>query len=185
MRAYPANKKRKSARYIPFINAFKQKGTEFHTFQRRNETNFKVILRNLRPSMEPEEIIAELDHYDHKIVCINCTRHAHAKAPLQLFMVEQEARENNKKIYKIKTSLNMAVKFEPPQNTPQEVRSPSMHPFCSAKSYPSVITRPDPSVGSTGQHLTSEYPTTSRDETAKCCKCGGQHTANYRRCIIY
>lgn len=51
-------------------------------------------------------------------------RDAHAKIPLPLFKMELEHRKN-REIYKIKTLLNVGVKFEPPHkklSVPQRTR---------------------------------------------------------------
>lgn len=61
----------------------------------------------MHPSTNADEIIAELDRYDHKVVRINCLRNAHTKAHIPLFRF----RENSKEVYTIKTLLNMVVQF--------------------------------------------------------------------------
>ena len=55
-----------SEKFIPIVKALKKKNTEFHTFQRKQDRSFKVVLRNIHPSTDTAEIQEEIEKFGHK-----------------------------------------------------------------------------------------------------------------------
>jgi hypothetical protein len=74
-----------------------------------------VILHNLRHSNPPTEIQAELATLGHKVRIVLNIRHHVTKDPLQLYFVDLETQENNKRIYDLQLLRNMKINVEAPR----------------------------------------------------------------------
>ena len=82
----------------------RQKESKFYTFKLKDDRNFKVVLRNIHPSADPEDIKTELQEAGHEVQHIYNIKHKQTKQPLPIFFIELKANTTNKDIYNI-TSL--------------------------------------------------------------------------------
>lgn len=101
--------------YRKIIKILNQQNASYHTYQLRQERAFKVVLRNIHPSIPTEEISTALEEKGHKVRNIINIKHRTEKHPLPMFFINQEPDTNNKTIYNFEYLLNAKVKFEPPR----------------------------------------------------------------------
>lgn len=101
-------------KYIPIMESLKQKGSQGFTYQCKQDKNFKVVLRNMYPSTDVQDIKAEIEAQNHKVIKITNILETKTEKPLPLFFIEIQQRENNKDVYNIKQLLNTIISFEQP-----------------------------------------------------------------------
>lgn len=172
----------KSEKYLPIITALKEKNTEFFTYQRKENRNFKVVLRNLHPSVEIQEIKEELKAKGHNVLRINNIIQRISKKPLPLFFVELENKENNKEIYKIDLLLYSKVIFEQPYKKREIPQCMRCQQYGHTKSYCYKTPR---CVKCAENHLTQNCPRKAKSSGVTCTNCGENHPANYRGCVVF
>lgn len=102
----------KSEKCLPIVQALKLKNTEFYTYQRKIDKNFRVILKNMHPSASTSDLTQELESLGYKVNRITNMLHGKDKTPLRMFIVELAP--NNKDIYEISHLLNTNIRFEAP-----------------------------------------------------------------------
>ncbi|XP_053968589.1 uncharacterized protein LOC128870017 [Anastrepha ludens] len=100
--------------FTNLVKLLERKKTEFYTYKPKNERSFKVILRNMHPSVEPEEIKLALKEYGHSVTNVWNMKHSQNKRALPMFVVEMVQNPNNKSIYDIRNLLHSRITFEPP-----------------------------------------------------------------------
>ena len=98
---------RKLTKLLKTLNA------NFHTYQLKLERPFHVVLRNIRHSIDLDELKFELSKRGHEVTNISNKRHRITKNPLSLFFIDIK-KSNNKQIYNINRLMNSIVKIEPP-----------------------------------------------------------------------
>ena len=121
-----------SEKYLPIIVELKKKNTEFHTYQRKQDKGYKVVLRNMHSSADINELKSEIEKLEHKVIRITNIRQRITQKPLPLFFVELESNENNKKIFEINKLLNLIISFEPPR---KKKRYSSVHEVSRIRAY--------------------------------------------------
>lgn len=170
-----------SEKYLPIIEALKEKKTEFYTYQRKQDKTFKVILRNMHPTSDQRQIIEALAAKNHNVSRISNIQQQSTKIPLPLFLVELEPNDNNKDIYKIREINNSIITFEPPykkRDIPQ-CRRCQQHGHTSKYCYKS----PKCTKCAEG-HWTSDCLIKEKTDNVKCYNCGGNHPASYKGCNV-
>ena len=73
---------RKSTKLLETLNA------KFHTYQLKQETPFRVVLRNIHHSVDLDELKFELLKHGHEVTNISNIRHRVTKNPLSLFFID-------------------------------------------------------------------------------------------------
>lgn len=168
-------------KYLPIIEALKSKKTEFYTYQRKQDRNFKVILRNMHASVDIQLLTQEIEANNHKVKSIVNILQNNTKRPLPLFLVEIEANENNKEIYQIKQLLNTIISFEQPRKKRELPQCMRCQAYGHTKSYCFKSPR---CVKCAATHLTADCPMKGRNAEVKCFNCGGNHPASYKGCSV-
>jgi len=168
--------------YDKIIESLKEKNTEYHTYQKKQEKSFKVVLRHIHHSTEIESIKEEIESHGHKVRNIFNMRQKITKKPLSLFAVELEPANNNKSIYTIEYLLNMKIKFEVPHYNREIPQCTNCQRYGHTKNFCSRAPR---CVKCTGSHRTSNCLRKKRSDQVKCVLCEGNHPANYKGCEIY
>jgi hypothetical protein len=87
-----------SLTYTTITKALIEKQTEFHTCKPRNERGFRVVLRNIHPTTEPENIKESLRKKGHEITNVWNIKQRDTKTPLPLFFIDLKPNKNNKDI---------------------------------------------------------------------------------------
>jgi hypothetical protein len=171
-----------SSIYTTIIKALMEKNTEFHTYKPRQDRSFRVVLRNLHPSTEVQDIKLALIEKGHEVTNVWNAKQRNTNRPLPLHFIDVKQHSNNKKLYQITTLLNTVVKVEAPhvkRAVPQCMRCQK---YGHTKNYCRNSTR---CVKFAEQHLTSECPRQVQDDKVKCAICSDQHPTNYRGCMVH
>ncbi|KAL1449427.1 hypothetical protein WDU94_001934 [Cyamophila willieti] len=167
--------------YRALVRYLRSNNIVFHTYQIKQERAYRVVLRHIHYSIPTSEIKADLENQGFKVRNImNITRRSD-KSPLNLFFVDLEPADNNKKIYDLRYLLNMKITIEPPRKSTNIVQCTRCQTYGHTKTY---CTRPFSCVKCGGNHSTSSC-TKTRDLPAKCSLCDGPHPANYKGCTVY
>jgi len=159
----------------------KKKGIHYNTYQLKEETAHRVVLKYLHHTTEVEDIRQELFALGHVVRNIN-VHHRLTKEPLNRFFIGLEPATNNKDIYNIMAIQNKIIHIEPPRTNkkhiPQCVRCQQYghtRTYCN-KTYTCV---------KCGGSHNSKDCNKRRDTPVKCASCGGNHPANYKGCEHY
>ena len=170
-----------SEKYLPIIEELKKKNTEFHTYQRKQDKGYKVVLRNMHSSVDINELKSEIEKLEHKVIRITNIRQRITQKPLPLFFVELESNENNKKIFEINKLLNLIISFEPPRKKRNIPQCMKCQEYGHTKNY---CFKSPVCVKCAKKHLTSECPIKEKIQSVKCANCDGNHPASYKGCIV-
>jgi len=101
--------------YRRLIKQFQTDNIIHHTYQPRGERAYRLVLRHLHRSIHPDIIKSELEGLGHTARNVLNIRHRLTKAPLTLYFVDLEPRDNNKSIYDLQFLCNMKITVEPPR----------------------------------------------------------------------
>jgi hypothetical protein len=168
--------------YRTLIKHFKDTNVFYHTYQLKQETAFRVVLKYLHHTTDIEEIRQDLLQQGHVARNIVNAHHRITKEPLNLFFIDLEPDKNNKEIYKITAIQNKLIHIEPPRTNKNDI------PHCArCQQYGHkrrYCNRPYACVKCGGQHNSAEC-TKSINTPAKCALCGGNHPSNYKGCECY
>lgn len=167
--------------YKPIVNILKEKKTEYYTYQCKQDRKFKVVLKNIHPSVDIDELKNEIESHGHKVVSIINIVQNLTRKPLPLFFVEIENNENNKKIYEIIHLQNTVVKFEAPRKKRDIPQCTRCQGFYHTKNY--CNKRPT-CVKCAGEHLTGDCQIKEKIPNVICANCGGNHPASYKGCEV-
>lgn len=168
--------------YDLIVAALKSRNTEFHSYQKKNDRPFKVVLRNIHSSTDLDILKQEIEDLGHSVVKISNIRHRVSKNPLPLFFVDLENKPNNKEIYSVEFLANTKVKFEPPHKKREIPQCTRCQRYGHTKNFCSRQAR---CVKCALDHQTSACPIKERTSNAKCVLCNGNHPANYKGCTVY
>jgi len=94
------------------VKEVENKNTEFHTYKPKQERSFKVVLKHIRATANPDDIKKEIGDLGQTV--IQYMEHQDTKRTLHMLYVELEPKSNNKDIYEVGSLLHCRVKFEPP-----------------------------------------------------------------------
>ena len=171
-----------SSVYTTIVKALIDKNTEFHTYKPRQDRNFRVVLKNIHPSTDLNDIKQDLQDKGHEVTNIWNVKQRVTKKPLPIHFIDIKPSGNNKEIYNITTLLNTIVQFEPPHAKREIPQCMRCQQFGHTKNY----CRNNPRcVKCATQHLTSECPRKAKDDNVICVNCHEKHPANYRGCMIH
>lgn len=167
--------------YNPIVKMLKEKDTQFYTFQRKQDRNFRVVLKNIHPSVDTEDLKVEIEGHKHTVRSIVNIKHSISKIPLPIFFVEIETKENNKDIYGIKYLQNTVVKFEPPKKKRDIPQCTRCQGFYHTKNYCNKMPK---CVKCANHHLTENCPIKEKIKEVVCANCNGNHPASYKGCLV-
>jgi hypothetical protein len=101
--------------YTTITKTLIEKKTEFHTYKPKSERNFRVVLKNMRYSVNTSDLKQAIEELGHAVENIWNIQHSRTKAPLPMFFIDLKQAVTNKTIYEIEYLLNLKIKFEPPK----------------------------------------------------------------------
>jgi hypothetical protein len=171
-----------SENYSAIIKALKENGTQFHTYQMKQDRSYRVVLKNMHHSTDTKDIAEELLKKNHKVRHIHNMLERVTKNPLPMFMVELEPKNNNRDIYDIDVLLQCIVTFEPPYHKRETPQCTKCQRYNHTKNWCNYSSR---CVKCAGDHATSDCPRKEKSSEVKCVLCEGNHPANYRGCIVH
>lgn len=167
--------------YRRLIKLLQQDNIVHHTYQIREERAYRVVIRNLHPSIPMETIKQEIAKYGHSVRNVSNIRHRSSKEPLPLHYVDLEPKDNNKSIYNLDFICNTIITVEAPRKKNIIAQCTRCQNYGHTKTY---CTRPFMCVKCGKDHNTTQCKK-KPNTPAKCGLCGGAHPANYRGCDIY
>lgn len=168
--------------YKKILSELEKKNTEFFTYKLKEERSFKVILRNLHPSVDTEELKKELLERGHEVTNIWNIRKRGTKEPLPLFDIDLKLSPNNKEIYTIKSLMYTRIIFEPPRPKKTIPQCTNCQQYGHTKSF---CKRKPKCIKCAGSHLSKDCVKKNWETQVKCALCNGNHPANYKGCSIY
>ncbi|CAG4981216.1 unnamed protein product [Colias eurytheme] len=171
-----------SETYRTIVHQLELRNTEFFTYKPKNERGFKVVLKKMHPSADPEDIKEALEDIGHTSTNIWNIKQKVTKKPLPLFIIELKTKPNNKHIYEVKTLMNCIVSFEPPRPKRELPQCAKCQQYGHTKTY---CRRSPKCIKCAGDHLSSDCLRKTRSDSVKCVLCDGNHPANYKGCKIY
>ena len=101
--------------YNTLIKNQRKKNTEFHTYKPKQERCFRVVLKNIHPSTDLNDIKQSLTGIGYVVKDSWTVKQRVTNKPLPMHFLDIKTHDNNKDIYKILTLLNTIVQFEAPQ----------------------------------------------------------------------
>jgi hypothetical protein len=101
-----------SSVYTTIVKALIDKNTEFHTYKPRQDRSFRVVLKNIHPSTDLNDIKQDLKDKGHEVMNISNVKQRVTKKSLPIHFVDIKPSDNNKEIYNITTLLNTIVQFK-------------------------------------------------------------------------
>lgn len=167
--------------YREIIHYLKDAEAEFHTYQMKEDKAFRIVIRNLHSSTSPIEIRTAIEEIGFSVRSVTNVLSKIEKIKLPLFFVDLEPDEINNNIFEINILLNTKIKIEEPYKRRIIIQCQNFQEYGHSKTYCSY---PPRCVRCAAQHLTSSC-TKSRDTSAKCVLCNGEHPANYKGCQIH
>lgn len=170
-----------SINYYSITKELKVKETAFHTYQLKEDRNFRVVIKNIHPTTDIEELSAQIAEKGHEVMNIYNIKHRINKQPLPMFFVDIKPKENNKKIYEIQFLQYTKVQIEPPRQKREIVQCLRCQRYGHTKGY---CTRQPRCVKCGNNHSTAQC-TKTNDTAATCVLCNGKHPANYKGCTVY
>ena len=168
--------------YRKIVQELEKKNTEFFTYKLKEERSFRVILRNMHPSVDIEELKKELSELGHEVVNIWNIRKRVTKEPLPLFEVDLKLKSNNHEIYSIKSIMYCRISFEPPRPKKSIPQCTNCQQYGHTKSF---CKRKPKCIKCAGNHLSKNCERKNWEAQVKCALCNGNHPANYKGCSIY
>lgn len=168
--------------YTKIVKGLQEKNTEFYTYRLKQDRPFKVVLKNLHPSTDIDEIKTEIETHGHKVTNIWNVKQRSTKKPLPIYFVEIEANTNNKLIYDIKTLLHCRIVIEPPRPKREIPQCGNCQQYGHTKKY---CFRQPKCIKCAGDHASINCERKGRSDSVKCVLCEGNHPANYKGCSIY
>lgn len=168
--------------YNKIIKALDEKETQYHTYQAKNERSFRVVLRNIHPTVNTQELKEEIEKLGHTVTNISNIKQRISRKPLPLFHIELKQNPNNKDIYNVDRLMNLIVKFEAPHPKREVVQCIRCQRYGHTQKFCSRNPR---CVKCAGDHLTNQCQRRTKSNDVKCVLCDGNHPANYKGCIVY
>lgn len=169
--------------YKKLIGVVRERGLIGHTFNRKDERNYRIVIRNLHPTTPHSAIKEEIELTGNVVVgeIIN-SKYGPEKKPTSTFFVNLLAGPNNKAVKDIKYIFHQAVIIEDPRKRKFIAQCQRCQQYGHTKNY---CMRPYRCVKCAQKHKTSECPKRDRNTPAECALCHGPHPANYKGCEVY
>lgn len=169
--------------YKKLISLIREKGIIGHTFNRKDQKLYRIVIRNLHHSTPHTAIVESVENTGNKVAgeIIN-VRHGPDKKPTSTFFVNIEPGPNNTAVKNIKHIYHQTVIIEDPRKRKTIVQCQRCQQYGHSKNF---CMRPYRCVKCAKPHKTSDCPKLDRTTPAQCALCEGAHPANYKGCEVY
>jgi hypothetical protein len=97
--------------YRTITHTLTDKHAEFHTFKPKKERNYRVVLKHMRHSINPDDMKSEIQNIGHKVANIWNIKQYRTKLPLPMFFVDLKPAPNNKDIFNVEFLQQCKIKF--------------------------------------------------------------------------
>lgn len=167
--------------YRKVVKLLQNNKTAFHTYQLKNERNYRVVLKNMHYSIDVTELKNEIESYGHKVANIHNVKHRITKTPLSMFFIDLYPAINNKSIYEIKALLHTKIIFEAPYTKKEIVQCTNCQRYGHTKTY----CHRQPRCVKCGRNHHTKICDKKKETEPTCVLCNGNHPANYKGCTVY
>jgi hypothetical protein len=150
----------------------------YHTHALPEERTLKVLLRGIHSSYAEQVVKDELSSIGYSITHVRQFLKNGRRLPM--YMVTLPNNQASKEIFNLHYFIGISIRVEP-YKTSGAAQCFSCQGFGHSSNHCQHAAR---CVKCAGSHLTKECKKLA-ETTPKCCNCGGEHTANYRRCPAY
>lgn len=168
--------------YDIVITELDKHNTEYHSFKKKEDKPFKVVLKDMHSSTSLDLLKQELQDKGHTVLRMNNIRKRESNTPLPMFFIDLKANHNNKDIYNLKSLLNTCVKFEAPHKKRVIPQCTKCQRYGHIKNFCHHQPR---CVKCIGFHQTSECMLQEKNTNVRCVNCEGNHPASYKGCKVY
>jgi hypothetical protein len=151
-------------------------------FTHTNRKVLVVVLKNMHYSVNTSDLNQAIEELGQTVKNIWNIQHSRTKAPLPMFFIDLRPAVTNKTIYEVEYLLNLKIKSEPPNFKRDITQCANCQRYGHTKRYCNL--KPH-CVKCAGYHLTTDCPRKERSPNVKCVLCDGNHSANYRGCVVY
>jgi hypothetical protein len=167
--------------YRTVINYLKGNNVSYHSYQLEKLKTFRVVIRNLHPSIDVSFIKEELLNSGFSIRNIMPVTHKVTKTRLPIFFIDLEPGPTNSDIYKITSLCYTQVKIEP-AHPKKDI--PQCH-HCQAYGHTRSYCNHTPHCVRCGLEHESSECTKDRSSPAKCALFRGTYPANCKGCKFH
>lgn len=167
--------------YRQLVRYLRSNNTSFHTYQAKQDRAYRVVIRHIHHSVPTDDIKEEIEKLGFKVRNVTNVLKRSTKDPLNLFFVDLEPADSNKKIFEVQYLMHMKISVEPPRKINSAAQCTRCQNYGHTKTY---CTRPYSCVKCGGDH-SSISCTKDRNTPATCALCQGSHPANYKGCTVY
>jgi len=167
--------------YREIIKYLKTGNAEYHTYQARVDKAFRIVILNLHPSSSISEVGDAIEDIRYSVRQVSNVIHKSTKCPLPIFFVEPEPAQINNVIFKLTSLLHTKIKVEESHKRREIIQCSKCQEYGHLKGY---CAYPPRCVRCADFHPTSQC-TQSKDSPPTCTLCKGNHTANYRGCLVH
>lgn len=165
------------------ITLIRSNGLIGHTFNRKDNRDYRIVIKNLHPSTPLNIIKEELEATGNQVTgeIINA-RYGPEKRPTSTFFANLAAGPNNKSIKDLKYIYHQSITIEEPKKRKTIAQCQRCQQYGHTKNY---CMRPFRCVKCGQSHKTSDCEKKDRNSPAHCALCNGPHPANYKGCEVY
>lgn len=169
--------------YKKLMALIREKGLIGHTFNRKDQRCYRIVIRNLHPTTPIDVIKEEIESTGNTVAgeIINA-KYGPKKIPTSTFFVNLAPGPNNKAVKELKYIFHQSIIIEDPRKRKSIVQCQRCQQYGHSKNY---CMRPYRCVKCGQSHKTSECEKRDRNTPAQCALCNGPHPANYKGCEVY
>jgi hypothetical protein len=150
----------------------------YHTHALPEERTLKVLLRGIHSAYDEQVVKDELSSIGYTITHVRQFLKNGRRLPMYMVMLPNN--QSSKEIFNLKFLFCISIRVEPYKTT-GAAQCFSCQGFGHSSNHCQHAAR---CVKCAGSHPTKECKKLA-ETPPKCCNCGGEHTANYRRCPAY
>jgi hypothetical protein len=109
------NLAKNSESYRTIVKALSERRTEFYTYKPKEERTYRVVLKDMHYSINPEYIKTEIKNLGHSVTNIWNMKQYGNKLLLFTFFIELQPAQNNNDIFNIECVQQCKIKLETPK----------------------------------------------------------------------
>lgn len=169
--------------YKKLITAVREKGLIGHTFNRKEDRNCRLVIKNLHHTTPHQAIKSAFEETGNTVLgeIINA-RYGPDKKPTSTFFVNLQPGPQNKAAKEVRCIYHQIVTIEEPKKRNTIVQCQRCQQYGHTKNY---CMRPPRCLKCAESHITKHCPKVDRSTPATCALCFGPHPSNYKGCEVY
>jgi hypothetical protein len=168
--------------YRSITHTLTDKHAEFQSCKPKKESNYRIVLKHMHHSINPDDLKSEIINIGHKVANIWNIKQYRTKLPLPMFFVDLKPAPNNKDILKVEFLQQCKIKFEPPRHKRETAQCTNCQRYGHTKNYCHLHPR---CVNCAGDHFSLHCQRKDRSSAVRCVLCDGNNPVNYKGCTVY